>query len=128
MTPQHIALSTAAISLLAAACTQVVVHESDGKVRVENGIGIVQLTTYPGRQPQVIQSQGLGLTVRDGAVTLGYFSADMAVLPIDDCRIVIWFDEDASPQSISAMIGEADGICTLGPGAEHKGQQQQEGG
>lgn len=102
---------------LAAGCTRIVVREGDGEVRIEDGIGIVRLTTLPGRQPQIIQSDGLGLMLRDGAMTIGYFSADMALLPPDDCRIVVWLDETVPPELLNEILVPGEPICPIGPGA-----------
>lgn len=106
------------LAALSTGCTRIVVHEGDGKVRTENGIGIVRLTTQPGRQPQIIQSQGLGIIARDGATTIGYFSSDMAVLPRDDCRIVIWLEEDTVPELLDEIMARGEAICPVGPGAQ----------
>ena len=99
-------------------CTRLVVHEGDGDVRIESGIGIVQLESEPGRQPQIIQSEGLGVMLRDGGITFGYFSSDIALLPIDDCRIVVWLDENTSPELLLKVSEIGDSVCSLGPGAQ----------
>jgi hypothetical protein len=103
---------------LSAGCTRIVVHEGDGAVRIEDEIGFVRLTTRPGRQPQIIRSEGLGIISRDGAMTIGYFSSDMAVLPRDDCRIVVWLEKDTVPELLDEILARGEPICPVGPGAQ----------
>jgi len=104
--------------LVSAGCTRIVVHEGDGDVRIEDRFGVVRLTTQPGRQPQVIQTKGFGVNFRDGATTIGYFSSDMAVLPLEDCRIVVWLDEDTSLEILSEITARGEPVCAIGPGAQ----------
>lgn len=106
------------LALLVAGCTNTVIYEADGEVRVERGFGITRLTAQPGAQPQIIQSSGLGINSRDGALSIGYFSADTAVLPVDDCRIVVWLDNEPSPAALAQLKALGGSVCTLGPGAQ----------
>ena len=80
----------AALWAVLSGCTQVTIIGADGEVTMENGIGIIKLETHPGRLPQIIRSTGFGIVTLNGGVTIGYHSSDIAILPTDDCRIVVW--------------------------------------
>ena len=105
------------LAVLSPGCTRIIVHEGDGSVRVESGIGIVRLTTQPGRQPQMIESDGIGIFIRDGAMSIGYFSSDLVMLPLNDCRIVVWVDENTPPELLEMIPAKGESICLIGPGA-----------
>ncbi len=98
-------------------CTRIIVHEGDGNVRVESGIGIVRLTTQPDRQPQIIESEGMGIFLRDDEMSIGYFRSDMVMLPPNDCRIVVWVDENTPPELLEMIPAQGESICLIGPGA-----------
>ncbi len=106
------------LAVVSAGCTRIVVHEGDGDVRIEDRFGIVRLTNQPGRQPQIIQTEGFGVISRDGSMTIGYFSSDMAVLPLNDCRIVVWLDEDTSLEMLSEITARGEQVCAIGSGAQ----------
>ena len=105
------------LAVLSPGCARIVVHEGDGNVRVDSGIGIVRLTTQPGRQPQMIESEGMGILFRDGAMSIGYFSPDLVMLPPNDCRIVVWVDENTTPELLEMISAQGESICMIGPGA-----------
>lgn len=111
-------LAAGILPILAAGCTRTVIYEADGNVRVENGFGVTRLTAQPGAQPQIIQSSGLGINAREGALSVGYFSASTAVLPTDDCHIVVWLDKNSSPTVIAELKALGDSVCPVGPGAQ----------
>lgn len=105
------------LAVLSSGCARIIVHEGDGSVRVESRIGIVRLTTQPGRQPQMIQAEGLGIFIRDDAMSIGYFSSDLVMLPLNDCRIVVWVDENTPPELLEMITAKGESICLIGPGA-----------
>jgi hypothetical protein len=105
------------LAVLSPGCTRIIVHEGDGNVRVDSGIGIIRLTTQPGRQPQMIQAEGMGIFIRDDAMSIGYFSSDLVMLPLNDCRIVVWVDENTTPELLEIISAQGESICLIGPGA-----------
>ena len=104
--------------ILVAGCTRTVIYQADGEVQVQNRFGVTHLMTQPGTLPQIIQTDGLGISSREGALSIGYFSAEVAVLPIDDCRIVVWLDKDATSTVREELKALGDSVCVVGPGAQ----------
>ncbi len=98
-------------------CTQISVHEGDGTVTQERSFGAVILKAEPGTQPILFQAKGLGVVTAGNRVTLGYVNADYALLPVGDCRIVIWIDKDMKVQALDAVRDLGDRVCLAGPGA-----------
>ncbi len=87
-------------------------------MRVERGFGITWVTARPGRGPQIVQSSGLGIGAYDGSLSIGYFDLDAAVLPLDDCRIVVWLEANPSAAALAQLDALGGQVCTLGPGAQ----------
>ena len=94
-------------------CTQVTVVGADGEVTTDYGIGIIKLETHPNRRPQIIRSTGIGIISRDGGVTIGYHASDIAILPTDDCRIVVWLEEGQSPEILKQIAAQNDDVCVI---------------
>lgn len=98
-------------------CTSIAVNNADGTVRTENGVGIIHVNTDPGRLPQIINLEGFGFVTQNGAITLGYAKSNYAVLPSDDCRVVVWLDEhSASNEMLEGLAAAGEDICLVGPG------------
>ncbi|MDX1423413.1 MAG: hypothetical protein R3322_09755 [Kiloniellales bacterium] len=105
-----------ALSAVLLGCTQITVVGADGEVTTENGVGIVKLEAHPNRQPQIIRSTGFGIVSHDGRLTIGYHASDIALLPSDDCRIVVWLEEGQSLEAIQDIVAENDDICVIDNG------------
>jgi hypothetical protein len=65
----------------------------------------------------IFRAEGFGIVSTGGRFTLGYVNAEYALLPVGDCRIVIWLDGDARPQALDAVRGLGEPVCFAGPGA-----------
>lgn len=94
-------------------CTQVTVVGADGEVTMENGVGIIKLETHPNRRPQIIRSTGFGIISSNGGVTIGYHTSDIAILPTDDCRIVVWLEEGQSLEILEQITAQSDDVCVI---------------
>lgn len=46
-------------------------------------------------------------------MTIGYHASDIALLPSDDCRIVVWLEEGQSLEAIQDIVAENDDICVI---------------
>lgn len=104
--------------LLGAACTRVTIHQADGTVSSRTELGLVNLETRPATQPQIVEIDGFGVTTLNGAAVIGYHSSNMAILPIDDCRVVVWVDRDADQDRIEDLLAGDSRFCDVGPGAK----------
>lgn len=106
---------TALASLIAAgassaACTQVHVHESDGKTRIEQRFGIVSIERGTPQQAMLVYIEGIGLSRIQNDLTLGWHRADFAVLP-HDCHLIVWARSESQVRAaIDALQGGA-GAC-----------------
>ena len=100
-----------------AGCAQISVHQADGTVTQENRFGSVSINAEPGQKPVLFKARGLGIVSTGGRFTLGYVDADYAMLPVGDCRIVIWMDKGMAVQALDAVRDMGDQICLAGPGA-----------
>ncbi|WPZ33110.1 hypothetical protein T8K17_17925 [Thalassobaculum sp. OXR-137] len=113
----------APLTLIAAtACAQVTIQSGDGSVSQATRFGIVSIETAPGRLPQIVELRGVGLIGQNGGITLGYLSSTMAVLPVDDCRIVVWIDPDTLldgtlPAPLRNLLATRPDVCAVGPAA-----------
>lgn len=112
-----------AMVLAAGGCTQVTVHAGDGTVSTHAALGVMQIDLGPGRRPQVVETAGLGLLVHDGGFTVGYRTSSVAMLPPDDCRLVVWVGADASPAALESLLADSDRLCLAGPGAGLLGEK-----
>lgn len=107
-----------------AGCTQIEIHQADGSVMVERDFGFANVSTVPGRLPQIVQSRGLGIRSGNGGVTIGWFDEETAILPPDDCRIVVWVREKLSADMVSALNSKENPVCFVGPGSTKKGMEK----
>ena len=60
-------------------------------------------------------------------MTIGYFSARVAALPRDDCRIVVWLDHDGAPAQLAALdeiSGSSDEVCRIDPATQRHEVEQ----
>ncbi len=39
------------------------------------------------------------------------------MLPLNDCRIVVWVDENTPPELLEMITAKGESICLIGPGA-----------
>lgn len=100
---------------LAAGCTNVTIYEGDGSIRTEQGVGQVDVQADPQGQPQVIEVETFGLGLFNGEMTLGYRSSRLAILPLEDCRIVVWVDETTSTDAVRELVDQmGDDACIVG--------------
>lgn len=104
--------------LLGTACTRVTVHQADGTVSSRTAWGLVNLETRPATQPQIVKIDGFGVTTLNGAAVIGYHSTNMAILPIDDCRVVVWIGRNADPNRMTDLLAGDSRLCDVGPGAK----------
>ena len=102
-----------ALCAVVSGCTQITVIGADGEVTTEIGFGIAKIETDPGRLPQIVRSTGFGIISRDGGVTIGYHSAEIAILPTDDCRIVVWLEEGQSPETLKQITEQNEDVCVI---------------
>lgn len=110
------------------ACTQITVYSGDGTVASRSEFGIVRLDTEPGHLPQVVESRSFGLVLQGGGFTLGYRSDSVAIIPHDDCRLVVWIAADSSPDTVTGLAKDSDRLCLVGPGATQLGARPSNGG
>lgn len=110
----------AAAALLAGACTQANIYQADGTVEVVNGFGVMRVSPQPGTKPQVVETKGVGIVAGQDSVKVGYFKSEVAALPLDDCRIVVWMNEQSSKELAAEIRRLGAGVCTVGPGAREQ--------
>ena len=67
--------------------------------------------------PAISAGQWKFIAARDGAMSIGYFSSDLVMLPPNDCRIVVWVDENTTPELLEMISAQGESICMIGPGA-----------
>ena len=103
--------------ILSSGCTRLTIHQADGTVSSRTAFGVVNLETQPARQPQIVKIDGVGLAIVNGSAVVGYHSANMAILPTDDCRVVVWVDPDTSIESLKDLLAGDSRFCDVGPGA-----------
>lgn len=97
-------------------CTQVTVHAGDGSVSEAIRFGIVSVRPHPGTTAQIVDLQGVGLVAQNGGLTLGYLSSSVALLPADDCRVVIWNEPgQAPPAALTRLLEDPAALCPQGP-------------
>jgi hypothetical protein len=113
----RVAIVAALTVMVLTGCAQISVHQADGTVTQENRFGAVTIRTEPGKQPILFRAQGVGIVTTGDRFTLGYVDADYAVLPLGDCRIVIWMDAGMKAQALDAVRNMGDQVCLAGPGA-----------
>lgn len=113
-----IALLTVALLGLAA-CAQVTIHAGDGSVYQATRFGILSITPQPGTTAQIVDLEGIGLVGQNGSMTLGYASSSTALLPMDDCRVVVWVEQATSaPTTLATLLDGRPEICDVGPGTD----------
>ena len=84
-----------------------------------------RIDTQPGRLPQIVRLEGLGLVSQNGAMTLGYASAEYAILPTGGCRIVVWLDKETVPPAfLDDLAGKDETLCLAGPGVHSQGENK----
>ena len=102
------------------ACAQVTIHAGDGSVTQDTRFGVVSIEPRPGTTAQIVELRAFGLSGQNGGLTLGYLSSTMAVLPADDCRVVVWVERAGAAPAAAVtkeLLGGRTDICTVGPGA-----------
>ena len=100
-----------------AACAQVTIHAGDGSVSQATRFGLLSIEPDPGTTAQIVDLRGIGLVGQNGGMTLGYVSSSTAVLPVGDCRIVVWVDQTVAAQTgLAALLEDRPDICAVGPG------------
>lgn len=111
------------MELVLGGCTEIRVHQGDGSVTTDRGFGAVTFKAEPGSKPVLFQAKGVGIVTTGDRFTLGYVNADYAVLPIGDCRIVVWIGQNGRVQALDALRDLGDSICLVGPGALERGEK-----
>ena len=101
------------IGLGFSACTQVKVYDADGNTKVKYGFGIVKIILDPVEAPQILSVQGLGLTNSPQGTALGYHSMDLAALPENDCRLVIWVDKNTDFERWADLLSNMEDACLV---------------
>lgn len=97
-------------------CTQVTIHTGDGSVSQTTRLGILSITPQPGTTAQIVDLEGIGLVGQNGGMTLGYASSSTALLPMEDCRVVVWVEQATSaPTALATLLDGRPEICDVGP-------------
>jgi len=113
------------LALGAGGCTRVTVQGGDGAVRSQSGFGVIRLDTRPGAVPQIVDVEGFGVVSQNGGLTIGYVRSNYAILPTDDCRVVVWIDRDTPPPAfLDGLAAKGDTVCLAGPGVSKKGGKE----
>jgi hypothetical protein len=93
------------------ACTRVSIHESDGRVRVVKGFGLIRIDAEPRSQPQLIQENSFGIVRHANGWSLGYPNARRLLLPAQDCRIVVWVSASTRADTLEQIGQLPKNIC-----------------
>jgi len=104
--------------LFLSACTRVVVHEGDGEVVVSQKWGFVDVTALTEKKPQIVEVEAFGLTTHAEGISLGYVSSDLVLLPMQDCRFVVWVDENTPVEAVKELAASHDDLCLVKKAAE----------
>lgn len=107
------ALATALLGLGAlVGCSSLTVLAGDGSVTVERRFGFLNVTPVPGRTPLVLRSTALGLQSGPFGQVVGYSSAEVTMLPPDDCRIVVIVEPGRPIPGEQLREWAQAGVCT----------------
>ena len=102
-------LATAA---LCNACTWAEIRSGDGQVHIERHFGVVSLELPPDSRSRVVHLTGVGLISTGFEATLGY--ADLTLVALgNDCRLVVWFDNEEQIDDLRALLGEISDVCVV---------------
>ena len=96
------------------ACTRIVIQDPGDAVRVTDHFGFAAITFAEAEQPVLLDADGTGLITVSGQVVLGHHRINAAILPVEDCRIVVWLTSPEDAAALRQLIGDPGSICTIG--------------
>lgn len=107
------ALIAAAILLLPGCTVVKIGHGDAARVRYYPGIAIVQVK--PGAGSEIISSRSLGISVNRSTLSLGWMSADMALVPPGECELLLWKPSAGATAAMGKLLPDTK-LCTIEKG------------
>ena len=95
------------------ACTSISITSPDGGVVVDRRFGFASVSVAPDEQPILIETRALGVLKAPAGFSAGYVTENLAVLPKDDCRLIIWMDSETSTYMWEESLANIDEICQI---------------
>jgi hypothetical protein len=118
------ALLAATAALGAASCAVVTIHAtSRDDVEVAARFGVVSVQLRPGSGPVLVESTSFGASNSFDGFSVGYRSANLAAMPSNSCRIVLWIRSTDDVKQLNALLGGSTDVCVAPAARADKGGQ-----
>lgn len=111
MKPIHNALMALAMANIGG-CAQIEIRTPDAEPQIEQRFGFVNIDLAKARQSYVLRASGFGFARLPTVAVLGFHVQDLVVLG-DDCRVVIWPDDQEQINVIEKQIRHLGNVCVV---------------